>query len=108
MMMSRIAPGLVPSVITYNAPGFDTNLAFDWSTISLTHLKLSTTALTSKGFFDLLRNADTQLGPSQIGRGWNAGVISNFRTQGDVVSQIGNVPGGQSKLFSENIRNKGT
>ena len=23
MMMSRIAPGLVPSVITYNAPGFD-------------------------------------------------------------------------------------
>jgi len=103
MMMSRIAPGLVHSVTTYNAPGFDTNLAFDWSTISLTHLKLSTTALTSKGFFDLLRNAENKLGPSQVGTGWNTGAITNFRVQGDAASLIGNVPGGQSKLFSENI-----
>ena len=51
MIMSRIAPDLVTSTLTFNAPRFDTNLALDWSSIPLPHLTLSTTALTSEGFF---------------------------------------------------------
>lgn len=35
MIMSRIAPNLVKSVLTFNSPCFDTNYSFDWSTIPL-------------------------------------------------------------------------
>ena len=106
MIMSRIAPNLVTSAVTFNAPRFDTNLAFDWSTIPFSHLTLSTTALTSTGFFDLLKGAENeQLGSSQIGSEWESGKITNTRIDGDVVSLIGDLPGSadQQQLFSENI-----
>lgn len=56
MMMSRLAPGLVSSVYTYNAPGFD---------------ELGT-GLTSEGFFNLLNNAS--IGPitGAISTSWNS------------------------------------
>jgi Ca2+-binding RTX toxin-like protein len=86
MIMSRIAPNLVTSTLTYNAPLFDANL--------------STIALTSDGFFDLLRTVD-----SRIGSDWNIDQIINTRIEGDTVSLVGNLPGSddQQQLFSENI-----
>ncbi|MCB2218290.1 MAG: hypothetical protein KQH59_19705 [Desulfobulbaceae bacterium] len=106
MIMSRIAPNLVTSTLTFNAPRFDTNLALDWSNIPFSHLTLSTTALTSEGFFDLLEDAEYQnLGSSQIGYEWATSEIINTRVEGDVVSLIGDLPGAgnQQQLFSESI-----
>ncbi|MGB3211769.1 MAG: calcium-binding protein [Desulforhopalus sp.] len=104
MIMSRIAPNLVKSTLTFNAPRFDTNLALDWSTIPFPHLTLSTTALTSEGFFDLLEDAEYRdSGSSQIGNGWATSEIINTRIEGDVVSLIGDLPGAsdQEQLFAE-------
>ncbi|MGB3211135.1 MAG: calcium-binding protein, partial [Desulforhopalus sp.] len=91
MIMSRIAPDLVTSTLTYNAPGFDANL--------------STIALTSDGFFNLLHTAEDDIGSSLIGSSWDIGEIINTRIEGDVVSLAGDLPGagGQQQLFSENI-----
>jgi len=88
MMMSRLAPGMVNSVYTYNAPGFD---------------KFGT-GLTSEGFFNLLSNAP--IGPitGPIGSGWNGSIMSHLDVPGDVVSGIGFTPGSQQSfltLFSE-------
>ena len=106
MIMSRIAPNLVRSTMTFNAPRFDTNLSLDWSTIPLPHLTLSTTALTSEGFFDLLRDTESQsFGSSQVGLEWENSKIINTRIEGDVVSLIGDLPGAADlqQLFSESI-----
>ena len=106
MIMSRIAPNLVTSTLTFNAPRFDTNLALDWSTIPFSHLTLSTTALTSEGFFDLLEDAEYRdSGSSQIGYEWATSKIVNTRIEGDVVSLIGDLPGAgdQVQLFAESI-----
>jgi hypothetical protein len=62
MIMSRLAPNLVTSVLTFNSPRFDTDFSFNWSTIPLPRLTLSSTALTSEGFFDLL--GDGQYAPA--------------------------------------------
>ncbi|WP_165869204.1 hypothetical protein, partial [Thiogranum longum] len=88
MMMSRLAPGMVNSVYTYNAPGFD----------------VLGTGLTSEGFFSLLSNAP--IGPitGPIGSSWNGSIMSHLDVPGDVVSGIGFVPGPQQNfltLFSE-------
>jgi hypothetical protein len=107
MIISRIAPDLVTSTLTFNAPRFDTNLALDWSDIPYSHLTLSTTALTSEGFFALLRDSENQidLGSSLIGTEWATSKIVNTRIGGDVVSLIGDLPNGhpQELLFSESI-----
>ncbi|MGB3210182.1 MAG: hypothetical protein WBB19_05710 [Desulforhopalus sp.] len=88
MIMSRIAPDSATSTLTYNAPGFDANL--------------NTFALTSDGFFDLLR--DVEGDSSRIGSEWNDGGVINTYIEGDVVSQVGDLPGaGGQQLFSENI-----
>ena len=105
MIMNRIAPDLVTSTLTFNAPRFDTSLALDWSTIPFSHLTLSTTALTSKGFFDLLEDAEYRdSGSSQIGTEWANSEIINTRIGGDVVSLIGDLQNAddQQQLFSEN------
>lgn len=95
MILSRIAPDLVASTLTFNAPGFDTNL--------------SEFALTSEGFFDLLRRAEAEnvSGSSQTGSAggeWGSGII-NTRIEGDSISQIGDLPGtgDQQQLFTEKI-----
>jgi len=100
MIMSRIAPDMVTSTLTYNAPRFDTSLAVDWSSIPVPQLTLSTTALTSDGFFNLLGNFDNQIGDS-----WDFGEIINTRIEGDAVSLIGELKGagGQQQLYSESI-----
>jgi len=105
MIMSRIAPDLVTSTLTYNAPRFDTNLAVDWSNFGYPHLTLSSTALTSDGFFDLLRAAENQIGTSKIRSSWDIGEIINTRIEGDAVSLIGVLAGAsdQQQLFSESI-----
>ncbi len=106
MSMSRIAPNLVTSAMTFNSPRFDTNLALDWSTIPFSHLTLSTTALTSEGFFDLLEDAEYRdSGSSQIGSVWQTSKIINTQIEGDVVSLIGDLPGAddQQQIFSESI-----
>ncbi len=48
MIMSRIAPTITTSTLTYNSPRFDLNL--------------SPVALTSEGFFDLLRAEEGKIG----------------------------------------------
>ncbi|PHR28437.1 MAG: hypothetical protein COA36_06040 [Desulfotalea sp.] len=95
MILSRIAPDLVASTLTFNAPGFDTNL--------------SEFALTSEGFFDLLRRAEAEnvSGSSQTGSAggeWGSGII-NTRIEGDSISLIGDLPGtgDQQQLFTEKI-----
>ena len=105
MIMSRIAPNLVTSTLTFNAPRFDTNLALDWSDIPFSHLTLSTTALTCEGFFKLLRDAEAENGGVKTSSTWDTGTIINTRIEGDVVSLIGNLPGAadQLQLFSESM-----
>ncbi|HLC44636.1 MAG TPA: hypothetical protein VJK50_02230, partial [Patescibacteria group bacterium] len=90
MIMSRLAPGKVSSVYTYNAPGFD---PFG-------------TGLTSEGFFDLLRNAPLGLTGS-IGTTWNNAPMSNWNVAGDIVHNIGFTPGDPGIIFSESA-NQGT
>lgn len=91
MMLGRLAPNLVSSVYTYNAPGFDTAL------------RTNLFPLTSEGFFNLLRNAP--LGPitGAIGADWNSVTMTHFNVEGDVVHDIGNTPGAiPQTIFSEN------
>ena len=87
MIMSRIAAGKVTSTLTYNAVGFDRNL--------------SQVALTSDGFFNLLRDAEGEIGDIYTAAAWNSNDIINTRIEGDVVSLIGALPGAgdQQKLF---------
>jgi hypothetical protein len=88
MMMSRLAPDLVSSVYTYNAPGFDTTL------------RTNLFPLTSEGFFSALLNAPSPItGP--IGTSWNSGIMVHLNVEGDVVHDIGNTPGIQNIIFSE-------
>jgi len=90
MMMSRLVPDLVSSVSTYNAPGFDTAI------------RTNLFPLTSEGFFSLLRNAP--IGPitGAIGTAWNSSIMTHLDVEGDVVHNIGNTPGTQNIIFSEN------
>ena len=90
MMMSRLAPGMVNSVYTYNAPGFDTTL------------RTNLFPLTSEGFFNLLTNAP--IGPitGQISAAWNDSIMTHWNVEGDVVHDIGNTPGIPGMIFSEN------
>ncbi|NJD69636.1 MAG: calcium-binding protein, partial [candidate division NC10 bacterium] len=87
MIMSRLAPGLVNSVYTYNAPGFDV---------------FNDAGLTSEGFFTLLRNAP--IGPitGAIGTAWDSSKMTHWNVEGDVVHNIGLTPGSQGIAFSEN------
>ena len=107
MIMSRIAPDLVTSTLTFNAPRFDTNFALDWSVIPFPQLTLSTTALTCEGFFDLLSAAELEnyVTNTLTGDSWALHKITNTRIEGDVVSLIGDLPGAsdQLQLFSESI-----
>ncbi len=91
MMMSRLAPGMVSSVYTYNAPGFDTDL------------RTNLFPLTSEGFFNLLR--DAPIGPitGQIGTSWNSGIITRSDVEGDVVHDIGYSPSQDSPAFQQII-----
>ncbi len=90
MIISRIAPEVVTSVLTFNSPGFDTDLN-------------SGDPLTSEGFFNLLRAAEGSNG--QTSTSWNKEKIINTRIEGDKISLIGNLPSAQEQqlLFSENI-----
>ncbi|MEO1768097.1 hypothetical protein, partial [Thiobacter aerophilum] len=90
MIMSRLAPGLVSAVYTYNAPGFDTTL------------RTNRFPVTSEGFFSLLQNAP--IGPitGPIGSAWNPGIMSHLDVAGDIVHTIGNTPGVPQIIFSEN------
>lgn len=88
MMMSRLAPGLVSSVYTYNAPGFDTAI------------RTNQFPLTSEGFFSALLNAPSPVtGP--FGTSWNSGIMVHLNVESDVVHDIGNIPGIQNIIFSE-------
>ena len=89
MIMSRIAPDLVTTTLTYNAPGFDANL--------------NTFVLTSDGFFDLLR--DVEGDSSRIGNEWDISEIINIQIEGDVISLAGDLPGGgdQQQIFTEKM-----
>ncbi len=89
MIMSRLVPGMVSAVYTYNAPGFDTTL------------RTTLFPLTSEGFFNALRNVP--IGPitGQIGTSWNSGIMSHLDVAGDVVHTIGNTPGTSQIIFSE-------
>lgn len=84
MMMSRLAPGVVSEVYTYNAPGFD----------------VFGTGLTSTGFFDLLRTAaiDPVTGP--IGTGWDGDSMVHLDVQGDEIHDLGFTPGSAEHLFT--------
>jgi hypothetical protein len=88
MMMSRLAPGMVSSTYTYNAPGFDT-----W-------IGRSAMALGSEGFFNALRAATIGPVTGQIGTSWST-AMTHWNVEGDVVHDIGNTPGTQQTIFSE-------
>jgi pimeloyl-ACP methyl ester carboxylesterase len=90
MMMSRLAPDMVNSVYTYNAPGFDTSLR-----------DATYPPLTSGGFFDLLQGVPVQPITGQIGTDWDAAIMVHFDVAGDVVHGIGNTPGESQIIFSE-------
>ncbi len=85
MIMSRLAPGLVREVTTFNAPGFD----------------IFGTGMTSERFFNLLRNA--VIGPvtGAIGTIWNGSLMTHLDVAGDMVHGIGNTPGTHKVIFSE-------
>jgi Ca2+-binding RTX toxin-like protein len=89
MILSRLAPDLVNSVFTYNAPGFDSSLGVD--------------PLTSEGFFSLLQTTQTPTPPvtGQIGSSWNSGIMNHLDVEGDAVHVIGTTPGEQQGVFSE-------
>ena len=79
MIMSRLFSD-ISSVTTFNAPGFDTKLGVDiWGV----YIVPSVNALTSDGFFDLLRGKS---GSDEIGSTWTA-TMNNFRIPWDVVSR---------------------
>lgn len=81
MTMSQLAPSLVDSVYTYNAPGFDP-------------LPVSPG---SSGFFDLLRAAAGTPITGPIGTGWNGDSMSHLNVPGDIVNGVGNTPGNKNK-----------
>ncbi|MBI4207825.1 MAG: hypothetical protein HY527_22630 [Betaproteobacteria bacterium] len=88
MMMSRLAPDLVSSVYTYNAPGFDTTI------------RTNLFPLTSEGFFSALLDAPAPI-TGQVGTSWNSELMVHLNVEGDVVHDIGNTPGVQNIIFSE-------
>ena len=85
LVMERLASAMVTAVTTFNAVGFDTDL------------KLKVDPLTSEGFFDLLRDGSG----APISSGWNESDITRIEVQGDIVSEIGNLPATQQLVFSE-------
>ena len=89
MMLSRMAPDLVGSVYTYNAPGFDTTRG------------PQDNPLTSAGFYAALQNAGITPSTGVVGSGWDFGKISNWYLPGDVVHNIGFTPGARNQVFSE-------
>jgi Ca2+-binding RTX toxin-like protein len=88
MMLSRLAPSLVSTVYTYNAPGFDTTI------------RTNQFPLTSAGFFNLLSNV--AIGPitGAIGAGWSGNMV-HLDVEGDAVHNIGLTPGIQNIIFTE-------
>jgi RTX calcium-binding nonapeptide repeat (4 copies) len=88
MILSRLAPGLIDSVYTYNAPGFDDPT-------------LAVSPLTSEGFFSLFNNAPEPPITGAIGADWNGSIMSHLDVEGDVAHGIGNTPGVPQIVFSE-------
>lgn len=86
MIMGRLAPGIVSSVYTFNAPGVD-------------HFG---TGLTSEGLFNLLSNTTVSPITGAVGAAWNSSIMTHWYVEGDVVHGIGNTPGSQGIIFSEN------
>ena len=86
MMLSRMTQS-VSSVTTFNAPGFDSIAGV-------------VDPLTSEGFFSLLSSAT---GQTTMTNPWQAGIMSHFDVQGDIVQFVGVTPGTSQKVFTESI-----
>ena len=86
LIMSRLAPSLVGSVYTYNAPGFHNAIG-----------------LGANAFFAALRNAELSArGSSSISVGpWDDVNLHNIVVAEDVVHRFATVPGKQLAQFSE-------
>ncbi|MBI4937116.1 MAG: hypothetical protein HY846_02645 [Nitrosomonadales bacterium] len=85
MLLSRLAPGAVTSVGTFNAPGFGPE-----GQIALS-------------FFDPL--AQAMSGQGQIGASWNPQIMTHLNVEGDAAHALGTTPaaaGLANIVFSEN------
>lgn len=85
MILSRMAAHAVKGVYTFVAPGFDTSLVRNYA------------ALGSDGFFNLLRDVADRPIPGR----WNQDLMHHFGVRGDVVMDIGTVPGEVRMLATE-------
>ncbi|MCM8922414.1 MAG: hypothetical protein LC540_20545, partial [Candidatus Thiodiazotropha sp.] len=86
LIMSRLDPGRVGEVYTYNAPGFDTGMIgsddTEWFFRAMGEIETNETGRTTVGNFPVTR-------------------IDNLVAPGDVVSEIGMIPGNITPHFSE-------
>ncbi|MCU7937651.1 MAG: hypothetical protein KZQ99_22850 [Candidatus Thiodiazotropha sp. (ex Dulcina madagascariensis)] len=86
LIMSRLDPNRVGEVYTYNAPGFDTGMIgsddTEWFFRAMGQIETNETGSTTVGDFPVTR-------------------IENLVTPGDVVSEIGMIPGNITPHFSE-------
>ncbi len=92
MMLSRMAPSLINSVYTFNAPGFDTTLG-----------PQNDPYLGSEGFFAALQNTGIAPITGNVGETWDSNKLSHVAVNGDLVNGIGMTPGEGNKqyIFSE-------
>lgn len=89
VIMSRLAPSLVSSVYTFNAPGFN----------SVTPGNLF--PLLSDGFFAGLVGTGAVPVTGPIGGAWNPGVMNHLVVEGEPFHVVGDMPGEQVVVFSE-------
>ncbi|MCU7869288.1 MAG: hypothetical protein KZQ98_12250 [Candidatus Thiodiazotropha sp. (ex Lucinoma borealis)] len=86
LIMSRLDPSRVGEVYTYNAPGFDTGMIgsddTEWFFRAMGEIETNETGGTTVGNFPVTR-------------------IDNLVAPGDVVSEIGMIPGDITPYFSE-------
>ena len=89
LIMQRLAPAFVDAVYTYNAPGLDTALIPGNDN--------------SERFFNALSQAQAAAtGATTLGvNGFASDRLHNLAVPLDVISDIGNIPGDQTFLFSE-------
>ncbi|MCU7920929.1 MAG: hypothetical protein KZQ95_21615 [Candidatus Thiodiazotropha sp. (ex Epidulcina cf. delphinae)] len=86
LIMSRLDPNRVGEVYTYNAPGFDTGMIgsddTEWFFRAMGQIETNETGSTTVGNFPVTR-------------------IENLVAPGDVISEIGMIPGNITPHFSE-------
>jgi Ca2+-binding RTX toxin-like protein len=87
MILSRLDPGRIGDVYTYNAPGFDTHLIGSNDT---------------EWFFNAMGQVENlATGVTRVGASFPESILHNYFVHDDYVAKIGTVPGNRIEQFSE-------